>query len=187
MAITFSFKKKKKEEPEKYHFPAITQKPYSGEKHSVAKFALNKAALKAMGYPEDLKDCKISVAMDDVSEEIVLINSTGSVTDHQFNVNMDGTVNSKFLMERVTKFFGHSPVEEVDFILQQAMDEDSGFSVFYLEALGMESDGNDYINCNGCDCEEKYPEKYPEEEDHNEPSESLLMKKALEDDYNTNY
>lgn len=185
MAITFSFKKKKKEEPEKYHFPAITQKPYSGEKHSVAKFALNKAALKAMGYPEDLKNCKISVAMDDVSEEIVLINSTGHVTDHQFNVNMDGTVNSKFLLDRVTKFFGHSPVEEVSFIMEESMDEDTGFSVFYMEAL-VEVDCDEPPTCKGCDCESKYPES-EEEEDVITPEGSFLASRTLGEEYNTNY
>jgi len=160
MAITFNFKKKKKEEPERFNFPVITQKPYSGEKSSVAKFALNKAALLEMRYPEDLRGCKLSVAMDDVSGEIVLINSTDMITEHQFNVNMDGTVNSKFLMERLTKFFGHSPVEEVDFSLEHSMDEDSGYSIFYVDVFGKDTDMlKESENLDGLFNEEDFYEK----------------------------
>lgn len=101
--ITFNFKKAKAEEVEKYAFPVLTQLAYTGEKNSVAKFELNKAALKALGYDEDLKGSKLSIGM--VDNMLVIANTTGLETDHQFNVNMNGSVNSKFLLDRINKHF----------------------------------------------------------------------------------
>lgn len=105
MAITFSFKDKKKMEQEKYDYPVLTQKPYDEVVRGVAKFAMNKAMLTQMGYPKELKGCKISIARDDESNEILLINSTGIETANQYNVNADGTFNSKFLLGRIKKSF----------------------------------------------------------------------------------
>lgn len=106
MAITFSFKDKKKIEQEKYNYPVLTQKPYDeSKKGTVAKFAMNKSMLDSLGYPKDLKDCKISIARDEDTNEIVLINSTGMETDHQYNVVSDGSFNSKFLLGRIKKSF----------------------------------------------------------------------------------
>ena len=143
MAITFSFKEKKKITPEKYDFPVLTQFPYTGEKHSVAKFELNKAALRALQYPENLKDCKISVGMNDENGRIVLVNTTGQETPNQFNVNMDGTVNSKFLLGRLTKAFGHSPVENKEFVLAETGDivpDPLVLEVYEMEEYRMEGD-----------------------------------------------
>ena len=124
MAITFSFREKKRIEGEKYDYPVLTQLPYSGEKHSVAKFQLNKAALAELGYPENLKGCKISVGIDDETGNIVLVNSTDMETPNQFNVNMDGSVNSKFLSGRLAKEFGSSPAEFKEFALQTVRNTD---------------------------------------------------------------
>jgi hypothetical protein len=106
MAITFSFKEQRKIEQEKYDYPVLTQRAFIVDptsQRTVAKFALNKAALKALGYPEKLKDCKISVGRDDETNELVLVNTTGADTDKQFNVTADATFNSKFLLDRLTK------------------------------------------------------------------------------------
>lgn len=101
--ITFNFKKAKSVKEEKYNFPVLTQLSYLGDKNSVVKFELNKAALDALSYPENLKNCKLSVGL--VDNMLVIVNTTGVETEHQFNVNMDGTVNSKFLLNRINKHF----------------------------------------------------------------------------------
>ena len=106
MAITFSFKEKRKIEQEKYDYPVLTQRAYDTEKKgTVAKFAMNKAMLSALGYPADLKDCKISVARDEDTNEIILLNSTGVETPNQANMVSDGSFNSKFLLGRLKKAF----------------------------------------------------------------------------------
>ena len=83
--ITFSFKAKKNLKEEKYNFPVMTQKEYTGEKNAVARFEFNKAALKALGYPEDLTGCKMSIGM--VDNMLCVVNTTGMETYHQYNVN----------------------------------------------------------------------------------------------------
>lgn len=113
--ITFSFKTKKEQPKEKYEFPALTQVAYSGEKNSVAKFEFNKAALSALGYPEDLKECKLSVGM--AEGMLCIVNTTGLETDHQFSMNLNGSVNSKILLNRIQKHFEIDETQDNEFKL----------------------------------------------------------------------
>ncbi len=130
MAITVSFKTKKNLQEEKYNFPVMTQKGYSGEKHSVAKFEFNKAALDALGYPNDLTGCKLSVGM--VDGMLCIVNTTGAETDHQYNVNKgDGTVNSKFLLTQINKHFEINTIEDNEFKL--IVEEVDGMKYAYLD------------------------------------------------------
>lgn len=123
MAITFSFKTKKDQPKEKYEFPVMTQKAYSGEKNAVARFEFNKAALTALGYPEDLTGCKMSVGM--ANGMLAIVNTTGMETDHQYNVNKgDGSVNSKFLLTQIIKHFEIDTIEDNEFKLIINDDDD---------------------------------------------------------------
>ena len=116
--ITLSFKEKKRIEEEKYNFPVLTQHPYTGEKHSVAKFSLNKAALAVMGYPDNLKECRISIGRDDQTSHIALLNTTGMETPNQYNINLDGTFNCKFLSKKLEKYYSSNPKNTVGFVLE---------------------------------------------------------------------
>lgn len=116
--ITFSFKEKKKPKEEKYSFPVLTQLPYLGGKNVIAKFQLNKAALEALGYPiEDLRGSSVSVAREEETKMIALVNTTGQLLPNQYNVNKDGSVNSQFLLNRLIKQKGIDCSEEHEFQL----------------------------------------------------------------------
>lgn len=117
MAVTFSFKAQKRIEAEKYNMPVLTKYEYTGEKKTVAKYSLNKAALKAFNFPDDLKGEKISIGRTDDDELVIAKTTDVQEVDNQFNVNKDGSFNSKFLTGKLVRFYGVDPVVPREFLL----------------------------------------------------------------------
>jgi hypothetical protein len=118
MGITFDFKKKKEEEREQYLFPVLTQIPRTDEKGSVAKFKLNKALIEALGSPK-----LVSVGQDEAGD-IIIANTSDLQTPHQFHVNSDNTVNSKFLFERLAKRYSVKQSDLVQYNVRTYFDCD---------------------------------------------------------------
>lgn len=177
--ITFSFREKKKEEQEKYDFPVLTQLPYTGEKNTIAKFTMNKAALEAFGYPKDLKGYKISVAREQESKDIVLVDTTNQETVNQYNINKDGSFNSQFLLKKLMKQKHIDPKEQHEFWLQFNQDEYSGLCYVTIEDMPSNepvTEGNVYpaYTHDFQDVEEDFPEGLYVEDTEVTKSEELI-------------
>jgi hypothetical protein len=140
--ITFNFKKPKKEVEEKYNFPVLTQKALTNQKGSVAKFTMNKALIDSLGL--DLsQECNVSMGLmqEEGSAQLVLVNTTGMQTPHQFHVNNDGSLNSKSLLNRLVKFgFEFDETVDNEFSLYEVIDELK--SVAFLSLINVDSFDN---------------------------------------------
>jgi len=164
MSVSFNFKREKKvkEVVEKYSLPVLTQLSKQEEKKSVAKFKLNKALLDILQISG--KDCSISVGQTD-DGAIVLVNTTTIDTPHQSHVNADGTINNRFLLDRITRMYPISSDEEHEFSTEYMYEE--GFHMAVITGILVQEEAPEIT-----DVEFEYQEAN-HEENINEDNESL--------------
>lgn len=129
MKLGFSYKKEKEQIVEKYpNLPVMT---FVGE-GSYAKFALNAKACEMLGYEETTPTAKISFAKDeDNNDKMVILNSTGQVTENQSNLFASREFANKKFLTRINKEFDMEVKQGDEFLLVKP-EANAGFPVMYV-------------------------------------------------------